>query len=146
MRPLKRSMIAVIISGVLFVLFLDNMYYANVMNFSLLAGMTMGALIAVISTNLTKGTLRSAFLGGVLLLLCISITIPNLTYDQASELVQNNYPGQILNAGFSKKVPIKDGEFTLIMPRSFYLFSLEHDEGTQQYIVNPNTGKIALLH
>lgn len=136
----------IIVIGICSLLFLtiiiiNKLFYANVINLNVVI-VIITSFFLIVSFIQNKNKLITSFILAVISLLFVMfLSFPKYNYSQASELVSNNYPGNLLDVP-DKNFAIYYKGFNVFEPSRHYRVVLEVNGEEYVYVVSPNTGKI----
>jgi len=78
----------------------------------------------------------------LLFLTILYFSLPQLTYNQAKEMVMDKY--EIINEK-EQSIPVMDSGFHPFTYTHFYSFKVKSGDAVQRVMVNPDTGEIMVL-
>lgn len=143
MKKSKIFLITIFILSFFTILFIDNYFYAGVINLTVSVVILILFIVCIKKCYNQKNIFLTFSIFIMSFIIICLLSFPNYNYSQASQLVLDKYQGKLINST-NKNIAIYRQGFNFVNPNRHYLITLEYNGETTKYRVNPNTGDIFL--
>ena len=137
----QKILIAGLVITLLTIHMIDSLYYAGVMNLATVSNLTVAMIVFLLFNHGSRNPVVTALLAGVTTAFCMAMIVPDYTYSQAYDRMQQEQPGQMIEDEV-KTVPVTGSGFDVFGSKRFYRFAIEQEGGRREYMLNPDSGEV----